>query len=328
MTERVLVAPDAFKGTLSATSVAAAIARGLGERGVQAERCPVADGGEGTMEILLGALGGETISAQSTDALGRAVEARWGLLDDGATAIVEAAQASGLTLIEPCERDAERASSAGTGGLLLAAKAAGVRRAIVCVGGTATTDGGIGAVEAIEAAGGLGGMEVDVVCDVLTPFELAARVFDPQKGASAAALVRLSERLQRIAEGLPSDPRGVRMTGAGGGLAGGLWACCGARLRSGADYVLDALGFDARLARVDAVVIGEGRLDDQSLGGKVGGTILARARELEVPVHAIVGSVEVDRADARWRGLASIQTAGSIPDLIRAGRGLGRQRTG
>lgn len=323
MYKSVLVAPDGFKGTLSAADVAAAIAAGLRESGVRAAECPVADGGEGTLEILLGALGGELVEASSTDALGRPVTACWGLSGDGATAVVEAARTSGLASIPPGERDAERASSRGVGELMLAAKGAGAARMIVCVGGTATTDGGRGALEAIAAGGGLGATEIEVVCDVLTPFESAAEVFAPQKGASADSVARLSERLRALAAEMPRDPRGVSMTGAGGGLAGGLWACCAARLLPGADYVLDALDFDRRLARVDAVVIGEGRLDDQSFAGKVGGAILARARERDVPVHAIVGGADIDRADGRWRGLESIRIAGSIPELVDAGRELG-----
>jgi glycerate kinase len=320
MSERVLVAPDAFKGTIPAAVVADALARGLRECGVLALECPVADGGEGTLEALVEADGGELLRAAATDALGRPIEAAWALLADGSTAVVEAARASGLALIAPAERDAEGASTAGTGALVLAACAAGASRVIVCAGGTATTDGGIGALEAMEAGGGVDGAEIVVACDVLTPFELAAEVFAPQKGASPAAVVRLSQRLERVARELPRDPRGLSMSGAGGGLAGGLWARHGAKLRSGAALVLDAVGFQARLDDADAVIIGEGRLDAQSLSGKVGGVILARARERGVPVHAVAGAADIDRSDPAWRGLVSVQRAGSVQELVELGR--------
>ena len=320
MAERVLVAPDAFKGTMGAATVAHALARGLREAGARAHECPVADGGEGTLEVLLGALGGESLRARASDALGRPLEATWGLLGDGATAVVEAAQASGLALVAPAERDAEQASTAGTGALVLAARDSGASRLLVCVGGTATTDGGMGALDVIARGGGVEGMEIIVACDVLTPFELTAEVFAAQKGASPAAVARLKLRLEEVARDLPRDPRGVSMGGAGGGLAGGLWARHGAELRSGAVLVLDAVGFQERLDGADAVVIGEGRLDSQSLSGKVGGEILARAHERGVPVHAVAGGAEIDRHDPQWRGLATVQRAGSVAELLELGR--------
>jgi glycerate kinase len=320
MRQRVLVAPDAFKGTLPAAVVAAALARGLRAAGALARECPVADGGEGTLEVLLGAHGGELRSAVVGDALGRPIAAEWALLADGATAVVEAARASGLALIVPAERDAEAASTAGTGELMLAARDAGARTVIVGAGGTATTDGGAGALRAIEAGGGLGSIEILVACDVLTPFELAAETFAPQKGASPEVVARLARRLQALARELPSDPRGVPMSGAGGGLAGGLWARHGAVLRSGSELVLEALGFQALLADADAVVIGEGRLDSQSLAGKVGGAILSQARERGVPVHAVAGAADIDRSDPAWRGLSSSQRAGSVAELVELGR--------
>ncbi len=322
MGERVVVAPDAFKGTFSAASVAAAIAAGVREGGARADECPVADGGEGTMDVLLGALGGERRTVRSSDALGREIRADWALLADGSTAVVEAAQASGQALIADEERDAERASTAGTGELILAARRGGAQRAIVCVGGTATSDGGMGALEVIEAGGGLQGMALVLVCDVLTPFELAVETFSPQKGASVAALARLAARMEAIAAQLPKDPRGVGMTGAGGGLAGGLWARYGAELRSGADFVLEAVGFERRLASAAAVVIGEGRLDRQTLEGKIGGVILGRARERRTPVHAIVANAAIDPGEPAWQGLASIAIADSLETLRARGRAV------
>jgi glycerate kinase len=312
----VLVAPDAFKGTMSAAQVAAAIARGVRSGGAGAIECPVADGGEGTIEILHEALGGELRTSTCSDPLGRMIEAQWLWLPGPRTAVLEMARASGLVLVEEAERDAEAASSAGTGELLLRARDAGALEAIVTVGGTATSDGGAGALAAITRGGGLGAMRLTIACDVAVPFERAAEVFGPQKGADAAAVVRLTSRLHELAAQLPRDPRGLPMSGAAGGLAGALWAVCGARLLGGADFVLSALDFDRRLAGCSAVVVGEGRLDAQSRVGKITGEILARASARELPVHAVVGSAEESEA---WSELASLQLAGSVAELERAG---------
>ena len=182
-----LVAPDKFKGTFSAREVAAAIARGLRAAGREAVELPVADGGDGTLDALMTTLPGSVERASVSDPLGRPVEAAFGLIDEGHTAIVEMAQASGLVLVPEDERDAWAASTRGTGELIAAAVEAGASRVIVTVGGSATTDGGTGALEALEEAGV--SVEMDLVCDVRTPFDDAARVFGPQTGADAA-LVR------------------------------------------------------------------------------------------------------------------------------------------
>ncbi|HET8567028.1 MAG TPA: glycerate kinase [Solirubrobacterales bacterium] len=288
MSRRFLVAPDSFKGTFGAAAVAEAIAAGIETAGGTADRCPVADGGEGTMGVLLGALGSETRKAEVHDPLRRPIEASFGILADGRTAVVEAAQASGLPLVAPEERDAERADTFGTGELIVAAIEAGAGRILLAAGGSAGTDGGRGAIEALGEAGLLGTAATEVLCDVRTPFEEAARVFAPQKGADAEAVKRLSERLNAIAAELPRDPRGVPMTGCAGGLSGGLWAY-GATLRSGAEFVLDVLDFDRRLAWADAVVSGEGRFDAQSLEGKIVGAVAARCTASGMPLHLIVG---------------------------------------
>lgn len=315
------MAPDSFKGTLSADEVAEAIAAGARDAGAEAERCPVADGGEGTLDVLCAALGGERQTREVSDPLGRRVRACFALLPDN-VAIVEMAQASGLGLVAEEERDAETASTRGTGELIAAAVAAGAERILVAVGGSATTDGAAGALEAIAAAGGLRGARLVVLCDVTTPFERAAELFAPQKGADPAAVARLARRLDELAATLPRDPRGVAMTGAGGGLSGGLWAACDAELAPGADAVLDALAFDERLRAADAVVVGEGRLDAQSLEGKIAGTIARRARAAGVPVHAIVGQNELDSEQAAALGLASVTEAGTPAALVAAGRAL------
>jgi glycerate kinase len=314
----VLVAPDSFKGTLTAQQVAAAIGRGLVRAGLpDPDLAPVADGGEGTMEVLLGRLGGEVVTVAASDPLGREVAAGLALLGDGRTALVEVAAASGLALVAPEERDAEAASSAGTGQLIAAAVATGAAHVLVAAGGSATTDGGRGAIEAIADAGGLGRARITVLCDVRTPFEQAASVFGPQKGADGAAVARLERRL--AAFGLPRE---VPMTGAAGGLAGGLWATFGAELVAGAPFVLDALDFDRRMRASRAVIVGEGRLDATSLQGKIAAEIATRARQHGVPAHAIVGSCAIDRFDARILDLQEILEAGDEAAIEQAAAAL------
>jgi glycerate kinase len=320
----VLVAPDSFKGTLRAPEVAAAVARGLERAGWAADACPIADGGEGTMEILLTALGGETAAARVHDPLGREVDAGFGLLEDGGTAVVETAQASGLGLVADDERDAVVASTAGTGELILAAVEAGAAVVLLGVGGSATTDGGAGAVEAIREGGGLRGARLVVLCDVRTSFERAAEVFAPQKGADADAVRRLTRRLRDQAAHLPRDPRGVPMTGAAGGLAGGLWAAFEAVLEPGAVFVLDAVGFDPRMRAARAVVTGEGRIDPQTLEGKAAGEVAVRCRQAGVPCHAIVGSNALGPFEQRILDLQTVDEAGTPAALERAAERLGQ----
>lgn len=320
MTPPVLVAPDSFKGTLRATQVAAAIGRGLEAAGLAPpDLCPVADGGEGTLEALLTALGGETGGTAAHDPFGRAIQAGFALVEDGGTAVVETAEASGLHY----GRDPWTASTYGTGEVICAAIEAGAQVVLVGVGGSATTDGGAGALEAIAAFGGLHGARLVVLCDVRTPWERCAEVFAPQKGADGAMVARLAARLDALADTLPRDPRGVAMTGAAGGLAGGLWAVHGAVLEPGAAFVLDALAFDDRMRAARCVITGEGRLDDQSLQGKVVGEIGTRTRQGGVPLHAIVGSNAMDPFTARMIDLQAVREA-STPDAIEtAARELG-----
>jgi glycerate kinase len=315
----VLVAPDSFKGTLSAQQVARAIGRGLERGGLTHDLAPVADGGEGTMEVLLERLGGDVVTVSAHDALMREVPASFALLSDGRTALVEVAAASGLALIAPADRDAEAASSAGTGELILAALAGGATHVLVAAGGSASTDGGRGAIEAIMAGGGLDGARITVLCDVRTPFEQAAAVFGPQKGADRAAVTRLTVRLDAF--GLP---RGVPMSGAAGGLAGGLSAKFDATLVAGGAFVLSAIGFDRRMLAARAVIVGEGRLDVTSLEGKIAAEIATRARQHGVPAHAIVGSCALDRFDARILDLQEILEAGSEPAIEDAAVALAR----
>jgi len=234
---------------------------------------------------------------------------------DGREAVVEVAAASGLTLLDPEERDPERASSAGTGELIAAAAGQGARRIVVAAGGSATTDGGRGAIDALQAAGGLRDARLEVLCDTSVPFERAAEVFAPQKGASPEQVERLAARLVAEAGALPRDPRGRVMTGAAGGLAGGLWAAFGAHLVLGAAFVLGVVGFDRRLERADAVITGEGRLDAQSREGKLTGQIARRCRAAGVPCHVIAGEIALAPDDEAWFGFATLAAAGSLESI-------------
>lgn len=316
----VLVAPDSFKGTLTAVEVAEAIGRGLEAGDWPVDPCPIADGGEGTLDALAPALGAELRGVTVSDPLGHEIQARFAI--GGVEAVVETAAASGLHLVAARERDALAASTAGTGELILAAIDAGARTIYLGVGGSATSDGGAGAIRAIERGGGLRGCKLVVLCDVRTPFQDAARVFGPQKGASADDVRRLSARLHRLARRWARDPRGVAMTGAAGGLSGGLWAAFGAELVPGAAFVLDTIGFDSRLRAARAVVTGEGKLDAQSLAGKVVSEVATRARQAGVPCHAIVGTSELDAFGARILDLETVSEAGTPEQLQDAGRAL------
>jgi glycerate kinase len=320
---RFLVCPDSFKGTFSAVEVAAALGAGIESMGDVVDLCPAADGGEGTAETVRAALGGEAKKATTHDPLGREIEARFVLLEEGRTAVVDAAAASGLPLVAPAERDAEAASTYGTGELIAAAVESGASQVLLAAGGSATTDGGLGAIEALRARGfEARSVALVVLCDVTTKFEDAARVFGPQKGADATQVERLSRRLQEVAGKLPHDPRGLPMSGCAGGLSGGLWAAFGAELRAGAEFVLDLLGFDERLAAADVVVSGEGRIDSQSLEGKVVGQIAARCLAAGKPLHVVVGQDALDRDAAAAAEIASIAEAGGLVALEEAGLAL------
>lgn len=320
--ETILVAPDAFKGTLSAAEVANAIGHGLSDRGRPFDLCPVADGGEGTLEVLLPAIEGELRTVTVSDPLGRPIDASFGLGDG--VAVVEMAAASGLGLVSPEERDAIAASTSGTGELIVAAAEAGATAVYLGVGGSATTDGGAGALKAIHDAGGLGKARIVVLCDVRAPFEHAARVFAPQKGADPEAVTRLTKRLNDQARRLRRDPRGVPMTGAAGGLSGGLWAEFDAELVPGAQFVLDAIEFDRRMRAARAVITGEGKLDQQSLAGKLVSEISTRARQAGVPCHAIVGTRELDSFGVRVLDLQAVLEASTLRQISAAARRLAR----
>lgn len=323
-----LVAPDSFKGTFAAHEVAAALGRGLDLAGVPSDLCPAADGGEGTLAALTPAFDLELITAPASDPLGRPLEASFGLGRDG-VAVVEVAAASGLPLVDPAERDARAASTFGTGELIAAAIAAGARTVYVAAGGSATTDGGTGALAAIGEAGGLNGARLALICDVRTPFEDAARVFGPQKGADPEAVVELTARLDGQAAAYAAeygkDPRGVVMTGGAGGLTGALWAAYDAELLAGAPLILNALGYDARMRAAKAVITGEGRIDHQSLVGKLVSEAATRARQAGVPCHVVVGRNELDPFDARILDLQLILEATTLAEIEAAGTRIGEE---
>ncbi len=314
----VLVAPDSFKGTFHSPAVAAAIARGLRAGGRDAVELPLGDGGEGTLDALVASLDAEILTATVSDPLGRPVEARFAMT--GRRAIVEMAEASGLRLVAEGERDAWAASTRGTGELIVAACDAGAAEVLVCVGGSATTDGGTGTLEVLDEAGV--SPRLTVICDVRTAWEDAARVYGPQKGAGPETVKRLQRRMSRLAAKAPRDPRGVPMTGCAGGLSGALWAWRRAQLVPGANFVLDAVGFDEEMRAARFVVTGEGRLDEQTLEGKLLFEVATRARQGGVASHAVVGSDALDDFRERIMDLGLVIEASTLEEMEAAGRKL------
>lgn len=319
---RVLVAPDSFKGTYSGAQVAAAIASGIRETGVDADELPLADGGEGTREVLAPHLGLRTVHAATCNPWGAPMTASYGLGDE--VAVVEIAEAGGLTVAHRGPRDPVRADTRGTGLLIVDAVRRGARHVLVAAGGSATTDGGTGAAQAIRENGGLRGARLSVLTDVRTRFADAAAVFGPQKGANRAQVAELTTRLHALAAELPTDPREVEGGGAAGGFAGGMWARFGATILPGAQFVLDAVGLQERLAGCAALVVGEGRLDGQTAAGKIISAVLGRRGE--VAAYAVVGSLGAD-----WQqvtGVRRVLVATDEPAMTRAGRQIGREAAG
>lgn len=290
---RLLAAPDKFRGTANAAEVAAAAAAGAVRAGWSAVQLPLADGGDGLLE----AFPGEVLRDEVTGPLGAPVVAEWKLVPAGAdgtgpTAVIEMANASGLLLAGGREHnDPVAATTAGTGELVVRAVAAGASRVIVGCGGSATTDGGAGALRAIGSRAALRGAELVAACDVTTRFEDAARVFGPQKGATAAQVEELTARLVslvgRYRSEFGTDVSQLPGAGAAGGLAGGL-AALGARIVAGFDLVADYVGLESRIVEADVVMTGEGYLDAQSFAGKVVGGVIGRVAA-RVPVLCVVG---------------------------------------
>ncbi|HUW55917.1 MAG TPA: glycerate kinase [Planctomycetota bacterium] len=325
---KIVVAPDSFKECLAAREVAAALARGVRDILPDAEvvSVPMADGGEGTVEALVDATDGGYVERDVTGPMGRKVRARFGVLGDGTTAVIEMASASGLPLVAPGERNPLTATTFGTGELISAALDHDVRKVLIGIGGSATVDGGAGMAEALGvrlldadgndlAPGGgtlgrlaridVSGLDprvrsvtVEVACDVdnpLTGETGAARVYGPQKGATPEQVDVLDAALGRLAEVIERD-LGVTVaslpgSGAAGGLGAGLVAFLGATLRPGVDMVVDAVGLAATVTGADLVITGEGRLDRQSAFGKTPVGVAQTAKKLGIPVVAIVGAV-------------------------------------
>lgn len=323
----VLVAPDSFKGTFSSVQVAQYIAAGIREEGLTAIECPIADGGEGTLEVLLLALHGEERSQSVDGPLGQKVVARWGWIAEQRLAIIEVAQACGLHLSGGSPTDALRASTVGVGELIVTAAASGAEKIIVATGGSATTDGGQGAIDALHGhKEALAGIQIEVLSDVTVKFEDAANVFAPQKGADPATVDLLKKRLDHVADlyvkRFGRDPRGIAQTGAAGGLSGALWAALDAEIFSGADYVLNLVGFDDLASTADAVVLGEGKLDAQSFLGKIVGVAASRVHNR--PVLAVVGSTTLDPEESAALGLSRVWVATNPSELHGSGKEVSR----
>lgn len=340
---KVVIAPDSFKGSLSAVEAASAIARGVRKAAADAVivEMPLADGGEGTVDALVTACGGRLVEARVQDPLGRPVRARYGILGDGAAAVVEMAAASGLPLLSPQERNPLKTSTFGTGQLILDAAANGAREVLVGIGGSATVDGGAGMARALgvrfvdsagrELTGGgeilsriasvdmshrdgrLDGITVTVACDVRNPLtgpEGAARVYGPQKGATQEMVEALDKGLANLAEVVRRD-LGVDIVnlpgaGAAGGLGAGLAAFLGARLKPGIEIVLEAAHADKKLAGADIVFTGEGRIDRQSAFGKVAAGLGRLAARADAPLVILAGSLGEGAGEMLQHGATAI----------------------
>lgn len=304
---RVVAAPDKFRGTASAAEVAAAVGRAAATAGWRCDEVPVADGGDGLLDVL----GGPNRTSVVTGPLGDPVEAGWRY--ERGTAVIEMARASGLLLAGgPEGNDPIAADTHGTGELIQTAVEAGATRVIVGLGGSATTDGGLGALRALYPHQRLRAVELLVACDVRTRFLDAAEVFGPQKGASRAQVRLLTNRLARLAdvylEDHGVDVRELPGSGAAGGLAGGL-AAIGAQLLDGFALVAEERELDQAIEGADLVITGEGFLDDASFEGKVVGGVAEMASDLGVAVVAVVGEeidAEAVHAAVRECGIAEV----------------------
>jgi len=284
---------------------------------------PLADGGEGTLDTLLSAMGGSRRRARVTGPLGDHIDAEWGVLPSG-IAVIEMARASGLSLVSG-RNDPLRASTRGTGELIAVARREGFRRVLVAVGGSATSDGGLAAVEAMGWS--LQGMEITVACDVETPFLDAARLYGPQKGATDAQVALLTRRLQLVADQYRTrtgvDVRTIPGAGAAGGLAGGL-AAIGAQLVPGFDAVAEAVGLEQLFDGAALVVTGEGKLDVTSLDGKVVGGVLAWAGDMHVPRVAVIAGQVTDEARAALAPRADVDVLALTDRVWQAGEAYSR----
>ena len=340
-----LIAPQSFKGSADAVAVAAAIARGI-RRVVPDAHCdelPLADGGEGTVHALVRATGGVLHRSRVRDPLLREIDAEWGTLGDGSTAVIEMAAANGLPLLRDDERDPRITSTRGTGELIVAAAMSGAHRIIVGIGGSATNDGGAGMARAfgyrfLDAAGAAlpeGGAAlarlhhlegqtdprlirpvIEVACDVRNPLlgpEGASAIYGPQKGATPTMVAELDAALGRYADVVETfvgrNVRDVPGAGAAGGLGAGLIAFLDAQLRSGAELVLGAARFTDRLRGADLVITGEGRIDAQSVYGKLTQAVVDAATAAGVPVAIVAGGTGPGYEALRERGVGEIEVS-------------------
>ena len=347
---KIVLAPNAFKGSMSAMQAALAMVQGVRQacRGAEVMPVPVADGGDGLAEVLIDALGGEARSLSVQGPFGEPVQAVLCHVPALGLSAVEMAAASGLALLAPGDRDPTRTSTYGTGELIRAALDLGARHVVVGVGGSATNDGGVGMAAALgvrflDAAdnpvlpvGGclgqirsidmtgldprLAGVRCEVMCDVDNPLlgpVGAARVYGPQKGASPAQVEELEAGLAQlgavIAADLGLDVRDLPGAGAAGGLGAGLRAFLGADLRRGVDLVLDLVGLDAKLAGADLVITGEGRIDSQTAFGKAPAGVAQRAKARGVPCLAIAGGIGEGIGDLHAIGIDAVFSLCSGP---------------
>ena len=347
---KIIIAPDSFKGSLTTIEAADAIADGIKKVIIDAEiiSIPIADGGEGTVEALIRASNGKIIKTPATDPLGNKIESFFGILGDGQTAVIEMAAASGLPLVSNDKRNPMLTTTYGTGELIKAALDYGCRKIIMGIGGSATNDGGIGAIQALHGsfkdANGwelkYGGAElirlktIDlakldrriadckfvVACDVSNPLtgELgASAVFGPQKGADSEMVELLDAGLHNMASVIKSV-LGINVENVpGAGAAGGLGAAClaflGAELKSGIDIVLEAVDFESKLNNADLVITGEGRVDSQTINGKVVSGILRASNARNVPLLVIGGGVEEDGYELLDHGAIAVLSICSKP---------------
>lgn len=359
MYRKIVVASDSFKGSLTSLQVAYSAERGVHEVYSDCEvvKVNVADGGEGTMEALRQTLGGKVVHVDVADPLGRLVSAPYVILDDGVTAVLEMSAASGLTLLEPGERNPLKTSTYGTGQLIADALSKGCRKFLVGIGGSATNDAGMGMMRALGCrfldgdgkeldgtgaslikvedidvscmAEGLNESEFIVACDVDSPLygpKGAAFVFSPQKGADPDMVVELDRGLEHFASvvkrvtGRNVDE--IPGAGAAGGMGFGFMAFTNARLERGVEMVLDAIGFDVIISSADLVITGEGRVDFQTLTGKTPYGVLKRARKQNIPVIVIGGSVALSEEEvlkAGFAGAYAVTPAGmSLEEAMKA----------
>ena len=343
-----IVIPDSFKGTLSSVEVCRIVEEVIHslEPEARVRAIPVADGGEGTVDAFLAAVGGRRVSVACTGPCGEPLTAYYGLLPDG-TAVVEMAAAAGLPLVGE-RRDPERTTTYGVGQLMVHAARQGAKRLVLALGGSATNDGGCGAAAAAgvrfwDGAGrpfvpvgatlkdiaridvsamdpALARLPVETMCDIDNPLcgpTGAAAVFGPQKGADAAMVGRLDAGLAHLAAVIRRDLGREVLTLPGGGAAGGFGAGAaaffGSPLRMGIDLVLELTAFDRHAARADLIITGEGRLDSQSLRGKVVVGVARRAKRLGVPVAALVGGCETDIAAVYGQGVSGVFPINPLP---------------